>query len=76
MYPWTVFPTNFKIFFDTNKMLKFAVIVCIWVNLPTIQLCNGIPDEIINHAKLVDKMYILLLSFAILYNCATEILMK
>ena len=73
MYPWTVFPTNLKIFYDINKMLKIAVIVGIRVNLPSIQLCIENPDVIINPAKLVDKMYILLLSFAILYNCAIKI---
>ena len=76
MYPWTVFPTNLKIFYDINKMLKIAVIVGIRVNLQSIQLCVKNPDVIINPAKLVGKMYILLLLFAILYNCATEILMQ
>ena len=46
--------------------------VCIRVNLPSIQLCNGNPDAIINLTKFVDKMYIQLFSFAILYNCAMK----
>ena len=51
MYPWTVFPTNLKIFYDINKMLIIAVIVGIWVNLPSIQLCNENPDATINPCK-------------------------
>ena len=69
MYPWTLFPTNLKIIYDINKKLKITVIVGIRVNLPSIQLCNENPDVIINPAKLIDKMYILLLLFAILYIC-------
>ena len=74
MYPWTVLPTNLKIFYDINKMLKIAVIVGIRVNLPSIQLCNENPDVIINPAKLIDKMYILLLSFChSIYICEIKI---
>ena len=73
MYPWTVFSTNLKIFYDINKMLKIAVIDGIRANLPSIQLCNENPDVIINPAKLIDKMYKLLLLFAILYICEIKI---
>ena len=66
MYPWTVFPTNLKIFYDINKMLKIAVIVGIRVNLQSKQLCVENPDVIINPAKLVDKMYYFHLPFYII----------
>ena len=56
MYPWTVFSTNLKIFYDINKMLKIAFMVGIRADLPFIQLCNENPDVIINPAKLIDKM--------------------
>ena len=40
------------IFYDINKMLKFAVIVGIRVILQSMQLCNGNPDAIINTCKI------------------------
>ena len=46
-----MFPTNLKIFYDINKMLKIAVILGIRVNLPSIQFRNENSDAIINTCK-------------------------